>query len=87
MPVGGRLAVYKSEDGGDSWQAKGEGLPAEHGYTGVLRQALCTDSLAPCGVYMGTTSGTLHASKDGGETWSSLPVLLPRILTVQAYEA
>jgi ligand-binding sensor domain-containing protein len=84
IPVGGRLAVFRSTDRGDSWQAKGEGLPAEHGYAGVLRQALCADAAG--GVYMGTTSGTLYASADGAETWSTLPVLLPRILTVQAYE-
>jgi photosystem II stability/assembly factor-like uncharacterized protein len=85
IPPDGRLAVYRSTDGGDSWHALSRGLPQKDAYAGVLRHALVADSLAPCGVYMGTTSGTLHASQDGGESWAPIPCILPRILSVEAY--
>ena len=38
MP-GGRVQVYETRDGGSSWSPRGEGLPAEHAYLTVLRQA------------------------------------------------
>ena len=75
-----------SEHGrGDSWHSASEGLPAKHAYGGVLRGAMAVDNLRPGGVYMGTTSGTLHASRDLGESWTNLPVTLPRILHVSAW--
>jgi NADPH:quinone reductase-like Zn-dependent oxidoreductase len=36
---GGRVRVYETRDGGSSWAARGDGLPAEHAYLTVLRQA------------------------------------------------
>ena len=35
----GRVRVYETRDGGASWAARGDGLPAEHAYLTVLRQA------------------------------------------------
>ena len=35
----GRVRVYETRDGGSSWTARGDGLPAEHAYLTVLRQA------------------------------------------------
>ena len=37
---------------------------------GVLRQAMATDRLEPAGVYFGTSSGSLFASADEGESWT-----------------
>ncbi len=85
LPVEGKLGVYKSTDGGDSWQAKTRGLPQEHAWTGVLRGALDVDHAAPCGVLFGTTSGELYSSNDAGESWSRLPCSLPRIMSVRLY--
>ncbi len=85
MPIGGRLRVYRSTDGGDSWHALERGLP-DVAYTGVLRHCLVTDGHDPCGVYVGTTSGTIHASADGGETWRDLPGSFPRILHLSAWQ-
>ncbi|MYH54007.1 MAG: hypothetical protein F4139_13855 [Gemmatimonadetes bacterium] len=85
LPVGGVLQVVRSTNGGDSWHSASEGLPAEHAYGGVLRGAMAVDNLPPGGVYMGTTSGTLHVSTDLGENWTNLPVTLPRILHVSAW--
>jgi len=46
---------------------------------------MAVDHLAPCGVYVGSTSGSVYASADGGDSWQTLPGQLPRILTVQAF--
>jgi len=85
MPPEGRLRVYRSRNGGDSWEPLVRGLPQVHAYAGVLRGALAVDGLVPVGVYFGTTAGNLYASADGGETWQTIPVTLPRILSVSAF--
>ena len=83
LPVGGELRVYRSTDGGDSWQISGTGLPESPTYAGVLRGAISSDGEG--GIYFGTTSGTLHYTTDVGETWHTLPQLLPRVLAVQVF--
>ena len=85
MPKDGKLRVYRSTDGGDSWQALSKGLPQEHAYAGVLRAAVDVDHLDPCGVYMGTTSGDVYVTADAGESWTALPCRLPRINCVAAF--
>jgi len=35
----GRLRVYETRDGGDTWAPRGDGLPQQHAYLTVLRQA------------------------------------------------
>lgn len=82
--VDGRLRVYRTEDGGASWQALRSGLPQSHCYVTILRDGLDTDGLAPLGVYFGTSSGQVYVSTDGGEQWASLPCTLPPILSVNA---
>lgn len=85
MPIAGRFEVYRSVDGGDSWHSASNGLPDAHAYMGVLRQSMAVDELEPCGVYVGTTAGTLHVSNDGADSWRNLPCNLPRILCVEAF--
>ena len=85
VPVGGALQVYRSSDGGDSWHSASAGLPAADSWGTVLRGAMAVDNLEPGGVYFGTTSGTLHASTDLGESWTNLPAILPRVLHVSAW--
>jgi photosystem II stability/assembly factor-like uncharacterized protein len=82
MPKG-QAAIWRTRDGGRTWQDLREGLPQENAYLGVLRQALATDSLDAAGVYFGTTSGELYGSADEGETWSCLASHLPAILSVE----
>jgi hypothetical protein len=81
----GRVRVYRTRDGGESWEALDRGLPGEPRYTSVLRGAMAVDGLDPCGVYLGTTSGHLFASRDRGESWIELPCTLPKILCVEAF--
>ncbi len=85
LPVEGKLRVYRSRNGGDSWEPLSRGLPQKDSYGTVLRSALATDSLEPCGIVFGTTAGTVHASDDGGESWQTLPCTLPRVLSVTTF--
>jgi hypothetical protein len=84
-PHDGALAVYRTTDGGGLWQRLDRGLPATHEYGNVLRGAMSIDGLDPCGVYFGTTGGSIHYSRDQGENWKTLPCSLPRILSVDAF--
>ena len=85
MPADGRLQVFRSLDKGDSWQSVSRGLPERNCYTGVLRGAMAVDSLDPCGVYFGTSSGAVFASNDSGESWKQLPGVLPRIMSLAVF--
>ena len=67
----GKAAVWRTRDAGDSWEELRDGLPQENAYFGVLRQAMATDRLEPAGIYFGTSTGTLYASADEGDSWRS----------------
>ena len=82
MPEG-KAAVWRTRDGGESWQALRRGLPQQDAYFGVLRQAMATDRLDPAGVYFGTSGGELYASADEGENWTCIARHLPTISSVE----
>jgi photosystem II stability/assembly factor-like uncharacterized protein len=86
FPREGKLRVYRTRDHGDHWEPLSKGLPEGHTYTSILRGAMATDGMDPCGVYFGTSAGTVYATRDGGDTWTQLPCTLPRILSVEAFE-
>ncbi|MDP9138097.1 MAG: glycoside hydrolase, partial [Pseudomonadota bacterium] len=79
----GSAAVWRTRDGGASWKALRAGLPQQHAFFGVLRQAMATDPLEPAGVYFGTNTGQLFASCDEGENWRSIAQHLPPIYSVE----
>ncbi len=85
-PVDGKLRVFRSRDAGASWASASSGLPGEHVYVTVLREAMAIDARDPYGVYFGTSGGQLFASNDAGESWNELASYLPRILSVKACE-
>ncbi len=78
-----KAAVWRTRDGGAHWEALRQGLPQQNAFFGVLRQAMATDRLEPAGVYFGTSTGTLFASTDEGDTWTTLAQHLPTILSVE----
>jgi photosystem II stability/assembly factor-like uncharacterized protein len=82
--VGGAITVYRSRDAGARWTPLTRGLPQENAYVTILREAIDTDDLDPCGVYFGTSGGHLFASADGGDSWELIAGFLPRILSVEA---
>ena len=84
FPPEGRLRVYRSRAGGDEWEALTNGLPQEHCYVNVLRDAMTVDTLDSCGVYFGTTGGQVYASADAGDSWAPIVRDLPAVLSVEA---
>jgi photosystem II stability/assembly factor-like uncharacterized protein len=83
FPPEGRLRVYRSRTGGDEWEALTSGLPQEHCYVNVLRDAMAVDTLDSCGVYFGTTGGQVYASADAGDSWAPIVRDLPAVLSVE----
>ena len=59
---GGALRVFRTTDAGASWQPLTTGLPQQHAYVSILRDAMDIDALDPCGVYFGTSSGHVFQS-------------------------
>ncbi|GLY96657.1 exo-alpha-sialidase [Actinoplanes sp. NBRC 103695] len=80
----GKLRVYRSRTGGDEWEPLTEGLPQQHCYVNVLRDAMSVDTLDDCGIYFGTSGGQVYGSSDSGNTWTAIVRDLPAVLSVEA---
>lgn len=80
----GQAAVWRSRDEGASWQRLAAGLPQEGAYLGVLREALATDPLDEPGIHLGTSTGQVFSSRDGGDSWTLTADYLPPISSVEA---
>lgn len=78
-----RMTVWRSRNDGSQWEPLTQGLP-EKSWLSVLRDAMATDPLDECGVYVGTTGGQLFYSRDAGDSWQMLSEFLPPILSVSA---
>jgi len=85
-PPDAAAAVWRSCDGGASWQALRAGLPQEACFFTVLRQAMSGDRRSPAGVYFGTNTGSVFASHDEGETWAEIARHLPTVLSVEVLD-
>jgi photosystem II stability/assembly factor-like uncharacterized protein len=83
MPRDGQLAIYRSTADG-KWERQTEGLPSDC-YAGVLRGSMAADQLSPGGIYFGTSSGSVFASNDLGQSWREIASGLPRIQSIEAF--
>jgi hypothetical protein len=83
VPPEGKLRVYRSRTGGNEWEPLTKGLPQEHCFVNVLRDAMAVDSLDKCGIYFGTTGGQVYCSPDAGDSWSPIVRDLPSVLSVE----
>ncbi len=66
--VASRKGIHKSLDGGNTWQAMNEGL------TNLNIRALAISTQDPQILYAGTNLEGLFRSKNGGQTWESVPL-------------
>lgn len=80
-----RVRVFETNDGGETWSGREDGLPGRHAYLTVLRQAFCGDGFggSDLGLYFGATSGDVFGSADGGGTWTTVARHLPPVLSVR----
>ena len=83
VPPDGKLRVYRSRTGGGEWEPLTKGLPQEHCYVNILRDAMAVDRLDECGIYFGTTGGQVYCSPDGGDSWQAVVRDLPAVLSVE----
>jgi len=82
-PPDGSLRVYRSRSGGLEWEPLTRGLPQQHCYVNVLRDAMAVDRLDACGIYFGTTGGQVYASSDAGDSWTAIAENLPPVIAVE----
>ncbi len=79
----GKLRVYRTKDGGESWDALTNGLPQQDALETILRDNLQADRNDPTGLYFGTRSGKVFGSQDAGQSWSMIREGLPPITCVK----
>ncbi len=79
----GKPAVYRTKNGGKTWERQDKGLPREQAWFTVKRQAMSADTCKTIGLYFGTTSGEVWMSANEGKTWSCIGSHLPHIYSVE----
>ena len=79
----GKLRVYKTTNGGESWAPLTRGLPQVQAFETVLRDGLAADRQNPTGLYFGTRTGVLYGSADAGASWTEIAQYLPPIVCVK----
>ena len=82
VPVDARLVVTRTVDGGESFQVLREGLPQEHCYDIVFRHGLDVDETGEV-LALGSSTGGLWISENGGERWEGVSNTLPQIYCVR----
>ncbi len=82
VPVDARMVVTRTSDGGNTFELLDRGLPQQHAYDIVFRHGLDIDATGNR-LVMGSSTGSLWTSEDGGETWHSFSAHLPQIYCVQ----
>ena len=79
-----KLRVYRTKNGGESWEPLAKGLPQEDAWETILRDNMSADSAKPTGLYFGTRSGKVFGSNNGGDSWAMIREGLPPITCVKS---
>ncbi|VWB32996.1 glycosyl hydrolase [Burkholderia pseudomultivorans] len=82
IPVNGEFVVTRTRDGGRSFEPFSNGLPPAPAYDLVYRHGLAVDD-SGTRLAMGSTTGGLWTSADGGENWQQVSAHLPPIYCVR----
>jgi len=82
VPVDAALAVTRTRDAGKSFDILRSGLPQQHCYDLIYRHSL---AVAEDGhtLLMGSTTGSVWVSVDGGDRWQQVSGNLPPIFALQ----
>ncbi len=81
-PADGHLVVTRTSNGGASFETLSDGLPQDLAYDLIYRHALDVDGSGEH-LAMGSTTGGLWFSEDGGDRWTQSPFRLPPIYAVR----
>lgn len=82
MPVDAALCVTRTRDGGQTFEALRAGLPQQHCYDLIYRHGLAVDDAGEQ-LLMGSTTGGVWASGDGGDSWQTVSLTLPPVYAVK----
>ena len=82
LPVDGRFVIARARDGGERCEVLTRGLPSAPAYDLIYRHGL---EVAEDGrtLAMGSTTGNLWTSDDGGDTWDLVSAHLPPVYGVR----
>ncbi len=81
-PPGGQLKVYRSKNGGKTWQGLAKGLPQDNSFSGIYREGMAMDANDPAGIYFGTNNGKVFYSANEGDSWQLLADNLPPVYSI-----
>ncbi len=82
IPVGAKFVVARTRDAAKSFKVLTKGLPQIHAYDLVLRHGLDIDTSGKC-LAMGSSTGHLWVSENGGDSWKLVAGNLPPIASVR----
>ncbi len=82
VPVDGQFVVTRTRDGGESFDVLRHGLPVAPAYDLVYRHALDIDDTGDR-LVMGSTTGGLWWTRNGGDEWELVSANLPPIASVR----
>lgn len=82
IPADGKVVVNRTIDGGKSFTSFDQGLPGPMAYDLVFRHAFEIDNSGET-LAMGSTTGSLWISEDGGESWQTISNHMPPIYALR----
>jgi hypothetical protein len=82
VPVDAALVVNRTRDGGKTFETLRKGLPQQHAYDLIYRHGLDVSADGQA-LLMGSTTGGLWASVNGGDDWQTVSLNLPPIYAVR----
>ena len=77
-PADGKVVVQRTKDGGKTFDVLREGLPQDNAFDLVYRHGLVVDETGTR-LAMGSTTGSVWTSDNGGDAWSLLSANLPPV--------
>ena len=81
-PVDGNMAVQRTTDGGKTFEVLRRGLPQGNAFDLIYRHGLAVDDTGNR-LAMGSTTGSVWTSDNGGDAWTLLSAHLPPVYAVR----